>query len=90
MPNHHKLRLSTNPNASKLRERVEESAERLEGTVDEFLFDERKNLAFVTIKTPDEATVTFAQVVDSLSDLDPAGIYELGPLNIYLPEQGAI
>jgi hypothetical protein len=69
---------------------VEESAERLEGTVDEFLFDERKNLAFVTIKTPDEATVTFAQVVDSLSDLDPAGIYELGPLNIYLPEQGAI
>jgi hypothetical protein len=89
VPNHHKLLLSTNPNASALREKVEASAASLEGTVDEFRFDQRKNLAFVTITTADDVTVTFAQVVKSLSELDPDGIYALGPLNIHIAEEQA-
>jgi hypothetical protein len=86
VPNSHKAAVSANPNAVKLRELANGSAERLGGSVVEFLFDDRKNVAYVTFKTPDDVRVTFAQVAESLADIDPDGIYWIGPLNIYEPD----
>jgi hypothetical protein len=85
VPNKHIAALSANPNAAALKARAEESAAQLGGKVVDFVFDERKNLAFVTIETPDQVKLTFAQVAESLVDLDPEGIYWIGPLNVSVP-----
>ena len=86
VPNKHRAAFSTNPNADELHQRVSEGADRLGGEVVDFVFDERKGLAFVTIQTPDEVKLTFGDVAASLADIDPDGIYWIGPLNILVPE----
>jgi hypothetical protein len=84
VPNKHRAAFSTNPDADTLFERVSEGAVELGGRVVDFDFDERKGLAFVTIETPDEKTLRFADVA-KLAD-DPDGIYWIGPLNVLVPE----
>ena len=84
VPNKHRAAFSTNPNRAELEQRVREGAvELLGGRVVDFDFDERKGLAFVTIETPDEKTLRFADVA-KLAD-DPDGIYWIGPLNVFVP-----
>jgi hypothetical protein len=48
------------------------------GEITEFLFDERKSLAFVTIETPGEENLSFEEVSRLLGDLP----YQVGPLNL--------
>jgi hypothetical protein len=86
VPNKHKLLLSTNPNASELKKQAEHVAEEIGGEIFEFLFDERKNLAYVTIYTEHDDQVSLAQIAGLLSEIDPAGIYGIGPLNVHIPE----
>jgi hypothetical protein len=74
--------LSTNPSPSDLQERAERVAEEIDGEVVEFLFDERKHLAYVTIQTEHENPVKFAQIAALLEEIDPDGIYGIGPLNV--------
>jgi hypothetical protein len=90
VPNKHKLLLSTNPNASELKKQAERVAEEIGGEIFEFLFDERKNLAYVTIYTEHDDQVSFAQIAGLLSEIDPAGIYGIGPLNVHIPEGQAL
>jgi hypothetical protein len=87
VPNRHRIILSTNPDEATLRERAEALAREIdpEASVD-FLFDRRKNLAFVTISTPTDEDVKFKDLVDSLSDIDPKNIYAIGPINIHVDE----
>ena len=77
-------RIQTQPNWSSACAKAQ--IELLGGRVVDFVFDERKGLAFVTIETPDEVKLTFAEVAASLADIDPDGIYWIGPLNIFVPE----
>ena len=75
-------RIQTEPNSSSACAKAQ--FELLRGRVVDFDFDERKGLAFVTIETPDEVRLKFADVA-ALAD-DPDGIYWIGPLNIFVPE----
>jgi hypothetical protein len=76
--------LSTNPSPSNLLERAERVAEEIGGQVEEFLFDGKKHLAYVTIRTDHDNPVTFAQIVALLEEIDPDGIYGIGPLNVWV------
>ena len=98
MPNRHRLILSTNPNEATLRERAKALARKIDPDAHvDFLFDRRKNLAFVTIKTPTDEDVTFAQLLGLISEIDseaddgtkmdPANIYVIGPININVPDE---
>jgi hypothetical protein len=89
VPNKHKMLLSTNPNASELRERAQGVAAAIDGSLEEFLFDGKKNLAYVTISTQDDVRVSFAQIAGLLSEIDPDGIYGIGPLNVWYEEEQA-
>lgn len=68
-----------NPTDGKgLRERTTESlGDR--GKVTQFLYDERKDLGFVTIETPGEEDLSFEEVSGLLNDPPP---YQVGPINL--------
>jgi len=77
VPKSHKIAVPGNPvEGADLKEKVTASLGDV-GTVTEFLFDSKKNLAVVTIET--EEDVSFEEVTRQLGDLP---LYQVGPINL--------
>jgi hypothetical protein len=79
VPKSHRIVVPGNPTTGEdLKQRTSDNlGDR--GKVIEFLFDERKHLAFVTIETPGEDDLSFEEVSRLLGDLPP---YQVGPINL--------
>jgi len=79
VPKSHKSVLSGNPTDGETLKAWANENLGDRGKVTELLFDERKNLAFMTIETPGEEDLSFEEVSGLLGDLPK---YQIGPINL--------
>jgi len=79
VPKSHRIVIPGNPTTGEdLKQRTSDNLGG-KGKITEFIFDERKHLAFVTIETPGEDDLSFEEVSRLLGDLPP---YQVGPINL--------
>lgn len=79
VPKSHRIVVPGNPTTGEeLKQRTSDNLGD-QGKITEFVFDERKHLAFVTIETPGEDDLSFEEVSRLLGDLPP---YQVGPINL--------
>ena len=77
MPKSHKIAVPGNPDdGPALRQKVTDKLEG-RGTITEFLFHPKKDLAIVTIETDED--LSFEEVTRLLGDVEP---FQVGPINL--------
>jgi hypothetical protein len=86
MPKSHKIVFTTNPIGGKdMKKRIKKAVGELhpKGSVTEVLVDDPKSLAFVTVETPDDVSLSFDDVARLAQAADVA-LYAVGPINLDL------
>jgi hypothetical protein len=79
VPKSHRIAFPGNPHqGADLRATVTASLDS-RARIIEFLFDQKKNLAEVTIETEPDEDLSFAEVLDLLGEVPP---YQVGPINL--------